>query len=305
MATTDCRDSPPTLVEATKRLQETMKNDRDGKKAEALNGVVSVVQSAFAAMLKGEVDATAAVREECDQLRAQAALSNASHIAWKRNTDRKLEAKDHVIAEIRAVVTEKDKRIQALEAQVTVANARILTLGTKLEEQAAQRDARERSLIVLGKQKIEEKRCIITDLKAAIVEKDKAFDALAGSLEAMDVKLTAAKANVKVPAIDIIITQAGYRTRCYSVDEQQALVIVLGEYCKDTDQSVDSMLVRTNDMHSSGRVVDPGEEIIAPKPLKQGKMSYQAFEVIKVEPSVVKRKAADGESTGSGKKQKI
>ncbi|KAK4954406.1 hypothetical protein LTR10_007837 [Elasticomyces elasticus] len=305
MATTDWRDSPPTLVEATKRLQETMKNARDGKKADALNGVISVVQSAFAAVLKGEVDGTTAVREECDQLRAEAASRNASHIAWKRDKDQKLEAKDLVIAEIRAVVAEREEKIRALEAQVKAANVNTMMMGTKLEEQAAQKDAQQRTLIAHAKSKIGEQRCIITDLKAAIVTKDEAFGALKGSVEAKDAELTTAKANVKVPAIDIIITQAGYRTRCYNVDEQQALLIVLGEYCKDTDQSIDSMLVRINDMHSSGRVVDPGEENIEPKPLKQGKMSYQAFEVIKVEPSVAKRKAAGGESAGSGKKQKV
>ncbi|KAK5708648.1 hypothetical protein LTR17_020480 [Elasticomyces elasticus] len=301
MVTTDCRDSPPTLVEATKRLQETMKNARVGKKADALNGVVSVVQSAFAAVLKGEVDATEALAEQCVELEKQLKEKDETRAYHRREFDSNISDMTRFITDMR----EEDTKMRASEAKAKAGEAKSVKRCAELHEQVTRKGVNNSTLIDMAIRAVKERDSRITGLNGKISLKDTAICALEANIEAKDVELTAAKANVKVPAIDIIITQAGYTTRCYNVDEKQALAVVLVEYCKDTDQSINSMLVRTNDMHSSGRVVDPGKETMEPKPLKQGKMKYYAFEVIKVEPSAAKRKAADGESTGSGKKQKV
>ncbi|KAK3638868.1 hypothetical protein LTR56_012781 [Elasticomyces elasticus] len=64
----DCRNSPATTNEANRRLQETMRNAREGKTVEAFNGSLTVMQSMFAAMLKGNAanaDALAIAQAAC------------------------------------------------------------------------------------------------------------------------------------------------------------------------------------------------------------------------------------------------
>ncbi|KAK3645708.1 hypothetical protein LTR56_008895 [Elasticomyces elasticus] len=282
----DCRDSPSTFFEASKRLRDTMQKAREEKAAEALNGLLEVAAPVFAAVLKGGLDASGEAEERCCELEKQlAAKDHELSLKLAVINDQSKSLKTH-----QDTIAGKDEQIRMAEANV---RARAMRVEALLEEKKAHSD----------KDKvIEEKVEAIAELKRRLKLRDTRYSSKCS-------ELTAVHALYNHPGLEIIYSQAGYSTITYHVSSVQPLAKTLGQYAQDTEQDLQSLMVKnasSSAIKHDGWIVNPEEKMVYTKPPVNGRfIDFQAYEILKVAREPAKRKAADGESTGPGKKQKI
>ncbi|KAK5696693.1 hypothetical protein LTR97_007997 [Elasticomyces elasticus] len=282
----DCRDSPSTFFEANRRLRDTMQKAREGKAAEALNGFLEVAAPVFAAVLKGGLDASGEAEDRCCELEKQlAAKDHELSLKLVVIDDQTKSLKTH-----QDTIAGKDEQIIMAEAKARVKAMRVEAL---LEEKKAHSD----------KDKvIEEKVEAIAELERRLQSRDTRYSEKCSELKA-------AHALYNHPGFEIIYSQAGYSTVTYHVSSVQPLAKSLGQYAQDTEQDVQSLMVKdvtSSAIKHDGWIVNPEQKMVYPTPPVNGRcIDFQAYEILKVAPEPAKRKAADGESTGSGKKQKV
>ncbi|KAK5720880.1 hypothetical protein LTR15_006842 [Elasticomyces elasticus] len=292
MATPDCRDSPPTLGEANKRLQETMKHAREGKTADALHGVVNVVQSAFAAVLKGAIDAPTALEEKCRELEKQLKEKDELRAAVERDLRRIISGKNESITKFRAMCDANHKKTRALLATVE-ANQKTAdsSKGTcKALEQ-------ECNALKLTAQHTED--AIKEVLNQTIMENNNDIQN-----KAQDAELATAKAKAAAfrQGLNVIINQAGQATKVYFVIKEEPLSDTLDDYAEVTKQEQNSLMVVSSSGSQDGLVVDPAQETMVPEPIVDGSVKYQAYMVIKAAMPSAKRKPTDSDDGGPRKK---